>query len=118
MAFRSAGREQGAASASRHSRGADRGSGNLHAMQWRPLVFPSRPGRGNGAVCRHGRHRAGSKWSIGSVVLSLARRIEQVQSRIASAADRAGRSYEDVTLIAVSKTVARDVVDEAYGHGL
>jgi len=52
------------------------------------------------------------------VVLSLARRIEQVQSRIASAADRAGRSYEDVTLIAVSKTVARDVVDEAYGHGL
>ena len=52
------------------------------------------------------------------MVLSLAQRIEQVQSRIAAAAARAGRSYEDVTLIAVSKTVDRGVVDEAYALGL
>ena len=52
------------------------------------------------------------------MVLDLAHRIEAVQARIADAAARSGRSSNDVTLIAVSKTVNRDVVDEAYALGL
>ena len=52
------------------------------------------------------------------MALGLAHRIEAVQSRIADAACRAGRSSDDVTLIAVSKTVDRAVVDEAYALGL
>jgi PLP dependent protein len=52
------------------------------------------------------------------VAIGLAQRIEAVQSRIADAASRSGRSSDDVTLIAVSKTVNRAVVDEAYELGL
>jgi pyridoxal phosphate enzyme (YggS family) len=52
------------------------------------------------------------------VALGLAQRIEDVQSRIAEAASRSGRSSDDITLIAVSKTVDRTVVDEAYALGL
>ena len=52
------------------------------------------------------------------MVLDLAHRIEIVQSRMADAASRSGRSHDEITLIAVSKTVNRDVVDEAYGLGL
>lgn len=52
------------------------------------------------------------------MVLSLAQRIERVQERIAAAADRANRAFDDVTLVAVSKTVDRVVVDEAYALGL
>jgi PLP dependent protein len=52
------------------------------------------------------------------VALDLAHRIEEVRSRIADAASRSGRSSDDVTLIAVSKTVNRAVVDEAYALGL
>jgi len=52
------------------------------------------------------------------VVLDLEHRIEIVKSRIADAASRSDRSPEDITLIAVSKTVNRDVVDEAYALGL
>jgi len=52
------------------------------------------------------------------VVVNLAHRIEIVQSRIADAASRSRRSPDDITLIAVSKSVNRDVVDEAYALGL
>lgn len=50
--------------------------------------------------------------------LTLAERIESVQDRIARAAAKSGRSAADVTLIAVSKTVPRQIVDEAYALGL
>jgi PLP dependent protein len=52
------------------------------------------------------------------VGLTLAERIAEVQKRIARAAERSGRDAADVTLIAVSKTVHREVVDEAYALGL
>jgi pyridoxal phosphate enzyme (YggS family) len=52
------------------------------------------------------------------VVLTLAERIAQVQERIANAAQRAGRSPGDVTLIAVSKAVDRATIDQAYALGL
>ena len=50
--------------------------------------------------------------------LTLAERIADVQERIVRAAARSGRSAADVTLIAVSKTVERPVVDDAYALGL
>src|SRR5690349_17677197 len=87
-------------------------------MQRESVVFAPRTGSGNRAVRRHGRHRAGTERGVAFVVLNLAQRIEQVQSRIAAAADRAGRSFDEVTLIAVSKTVDRIIVDEAYALGL
>lgn len=50
--------------------------------------------------------------------LTLADRIAEVQDRIARAAARVGRSTAEITLVAVSKTVPRSVVDEAYALGL
>ena len=50
--------------------------------------------------------------------MGLAERIARVQAEIATAAEAAGRPVEDVTLVAVSKTVTREVVDEAYALGL
>ena len=52
------------------------------------------------------------------MVLTLAQRIESVAERIAAAAERSGRTSADVTLIGVTKTVGRDVVDEAYALGM
>ena len=52
------------------------------------------------------------------MVLTLAQRIESVLERIAAAAERSGRTSADVTLIGVTKTVGRDVVDEAYALGM
>lgn len=52
------------------------------------------------------------------MVLTLAERIEKVQERIEQAAQQAGRSASEITLIAVSKTVDRATVDEAYALGL
>jgi PLP dependent protein len=48
----------------------------------------------------------------------LTERIEQVEERIRSAARRAGRRREDVTLIAVTKKFSADVVRQAYDEGL
>jgi pyridoxal phosphate enzyme (YggS family) len=48
----------------------------------------------------------------------LRSRIEQVQEQIAAAARRSGRKPEDVTLVAVSKTVGRAEVDTAFSLGL
>ena len=50
--------------------------------------------------------------------MGLAERIRTVQADITAAAIASGRSPEDVTLVAVSKTVSRDVVDCAYALGL
>ena len=44
--------------------------------------------------------------------------LEAVQERIALACRRAGRSREDVTLIAVTKTVAPDTIETAYKLGI
>src|SRR5919106_1155730 len=48
----------------------------------------------------------------------LGERIARVQERIADAARRAGRDPDEVTLVAVCKTVGRAEVDEAYRAGL
>jgi pyridoxal phosphate enzyme (YggS family) len=53
-----------------------------------------------------------------TLTLGLQGRIAQVQERIAAAARRAGRDPDAVTLVAVSKTVDRAAVDEAYRAGL
>jgi pyridoxal phosphate enzyme (YggS family) len=45
-------------------------------------------------------------------------RIRHVFGEVAAAADRAGRSPESVTVVAVSKTVERDAVDLAYQCGV
>lgn len=50
--------------------------------------------------------------------LTLVDRIALVQSSVAAAADRAGRDPASVTVVAVSKTVERAVVDAAYAAGL
>ena len=50
--------------------------------------------------------------------MALAQRIAKVHERIARATERAGRDPASVTLVAVSKTVDRESVDEAYRHGL
>ncbi|MGB9432298.1 MAG: YggS family pyridoxal phosphate-dependent enzyme [Candidatus Acidiferrum sp.] len=42
----------------------------------------------------------------------------QVQQRIANAADRAGRSIEEITLIAVSKTQPAEAIRDAFDAGL
>jgi PLP dependent protein len=48
----------------------------------------------------------------------LRTRIDAVLARIAEAARTSGRPPEDVTLVAVSKTVPRSQVDEAFALGL
>jgi pyridoxal phosphate enzyme (YggS family) len=49
---------------------------------------------------------------------TLTERIAKVQARIAEAAMRAGRNPEAITLVAVSKTVDRVTIDDAYAAGL
>ncbi|GAC1623713.1 MAG: YggS family pyridoxal phosphate-dependent enzyme [Vulcanimicrobiaceae bacterium] len=49
---------------------------------------------------------------------SIARRIATMREHLASAAERAGRSARDVTLIGVTKKQPRAVVDEALASGL
>jgi pyridoxal phosphate enzyme (YggS family) len=56
--------------------------------------------------------------SGGLSTATLTERIAKVQARIADAAIRAGRLPEEVTLVAVSKTVDRATIDEAYAAGL
>jgi pyridoxal phosphate enzyme (YggS family) len=50
--------------------------------------------------------------------LDLRSRLEQVQSRIASAAARSGRSPEEITLLAVTKVFPASAIQEAYGLGV
>jgi pyridoxal phosphate enzyme (YggS family) len=47
----------------------------------------------------------------------LSERAEVIRARVANAADRAGRSLDDVTIIAVSKTFPREAVDAAHHIG-
>lgn len=49
---------------------------------------------------------------------TLAARLAQVQARISSAAERAGRNPDSVTLLPVSKTFGTDVIREALAAGL
>jgi pyridoxal phosphate enzyme (YggS family) len=49
---------------------------------------------------------------------ALSERIEMIQTRIAQAAQRAGRDVSDVALVAVTKKVSPEVVDEAVAAGL
>jgi pyridoxal phosphate enzyme (YggS family) len=48
----------------------------------------------------------------------LAERIQEIQSRIAQAASRAGRDPSEVTLVAVTKKMPPEVVDQALAGGL
>jgi pyridoxal phosphate enzyme (YggS family) len=48
----------------------------------------------------------------------LRSRVERVREAVGQAAMRSGRDPESVTIVAVSKTVEREMVDEAYGLGL
>jgi pyridoxal phosphate enzyme (YggS family) len=45
-------------------------------------------------------------------------RLDQVEQRIASAAERAGRQRSDITLIAVTKKFPAETIREAYAAGL
>jgi hypothetical protein len=48
----------------------------------------------------------------------LAARIDAVQERVHAAAAQSGRSADEITLVAVSKTFPRELVDAAYALGL
>jgi PLP dependent protein len=48
----------------------------------------------------------------------IAANLERVRDRIARAAERAGRHYQDVTLVAVSKTFAPEAIRAGYAAGL
>jgi pyridoxal phosphate enzyme (YggS family) len=50
--------------------------------------------------------------------MSIAQNVAEVRQRIAQAARRAGRSPDEVTLMAVSKTFPTDSIREAYAAGL
>lgn len=50
--------------------------------------------------------------------MELANRLEQIRVRIAQAALRVGRNPDTVTLVGVSKTVERPIIEAAYGLGL
>lgn len=51
-------------------------------------------------------------------VLDLSSRIDRVYSLAADAARSSGRQPEDVTIVAVTKTVGRDALEAAYALGL
>ena len=50
--------------------------------------------------------------------MGLAENIAKVRENIASAAQRAGRKQEEISLVAVSKTVDADMGEAAYREGL
>ncbi len=50
--------------------------------------------------------------------MELQQRLHEIQDRIAQAATRSGRSPQDITLLAVTKTFPRLVLQEAYELGL
>ena len=49
---------------------------------------------------------------------SLQSRVENVMTMVADASKSSGRHPEDVTVVAVTKTVDRDAIDDAYALGL
>jgi PLP dependent protein len=50
--------------------------------------------------------------------MAIAENIARVRERIAGAARRAGRSLDEITLMAVSKTFPAEAIEEAYSAGL
>jgi PLP dependent protein len=50
--------------------------------------------------------------------VSIATNLMEIQDRVADAAARSHRSMEDIQLVAVSKTVERDMVEAAYAAGV
>ena len=54
----------------------------------------------------------------GLVAEALSERLVQVEERIASAAARAGRNREEVTLVAVTKRFPARLIRDAYDVGL
>jgi PLP dependent protein len=50
--------------------------------------------------------------------LSIATNIMTIQDRVADAASRSGRNPADVQVVAVSKTVERDMIEAAYAAGM
>src|ERR1700674_1862017 len=50
--------------------------------------------------------------------MSVAENIAQVRERIASAARRSSRNPDEITLMAVSKTVQPELIHEAYKSGI
>jgi len=53
-----------------------------------------------------------------SLVEAMARRVDDVEHRIAAACLRAGRARQEVTLVAVSKTRSMEEIEAAYRCGL
>ena len=51
-------------------------------------------------------------------LMTVAERIRGVEQAVASAATKAGRDPADVTVVAVSKSVGREAVEEAYAAGI
>jgi PLP dependent protein len=49
---------------------------------------------------------------------SLRARVDKVRAMVADASRSSGRRPEDVTIVAVTKTVDRDAIDEAYALGI
>lgn len=64
------------------------------------------------------RVRSLSPGYLTAVSPSLPARVEKVLAMVADASRSSGRQPEDVTIVAVSKTVGRDAIDEAYALGL
>ncbi|HEY8393238.1 MAG TPA: YggS family pyridoxal phosphate-dependent enzyme [Thermaerobacter sp.] len=50
--------------------------------------------------------------------MTIAERVREIRARIAEAAARAGRSPDEVTLVAVSKSVPVEAMREAYAAGI
>ncbi|MEX2425364.1 MAG: YggS family pyridoxal phosphate enzyme, partial [Thermomicrobiaceae bacterium] len=49
--------------------------------------------------------------------MSIANNLVEIQNRIADSAAQAGRSPAEIQLVAVTKTVDRDMVEAAYAAG-
>ncbi len=50
--------------------------------------------------------------------MDIQKRIREIQKRVADATVRSGRKPQDVTVLAVTKTVSPDMIKGAYGAGL
>lgn len=55
---------------------------------------------------------------MGRAMADIERNVRETQERMCRAAERAGRNPNDITLVAVTKTVERAAVDRAYALGL
>ena len=49
---------------------------------------------------------------------SISERIARLRDRVAAAAERAGRSASDITIVAVTKTVELQRIEETYREGI